>query len=66
MWTENAPEAKLINTQVADVNNALLSLSRWANMGFESCFGQYAWALVDKNTGEVKAWIRAAPFGRPE
>ena len=36
MWTENAGEARKINLQVADVHKALLSLSRCADMGFES------------------------------
>ena len=78
MWTENAREAELINMQVADVHKALLSLSRCADMGFESYFGRYAGALVDENTGQVipllrksnlyvfRAWMRAAPFGRPK
>ena len=39
MWTEGATEAKHISMQVADVHKALLSLSRCADMGFESRFG---------------------------
>ena len=64
--------------QVADVHKALLSLSRCADMGFESRFGKVAGCLIDAESGEVvplvrrgnlyilKCWIRAAPFGRPE
>jgi hypothetical protein len=77
MWTENASEARHINMQVADVHKALLSLSRCADMGFESRFGRVAGALIDEETGEVvplqrnghfyvlKCWLKAAPFGRP-
>ena len=78
MWTEGAAQPKLINMQVADVHKALLSLSRCADMGFESRFGSQCGCLIDTTTGEVipllrkgnlyvlKAWIRAAPFGRQE
>ena len=78
MWTENAAEARKINLQVADVHKALLSLSRCADMGFESRFGRRAGALIDEESGEVvplvrkgnlyvlKCWLKAAPFGRPE
>ena len=78
MWTENAVEARKINLQVADVHKALLSLSRCADMGFESRFGRRAGALIDEESGEViplqrkgnlyvlKCWLKAAPFGRPE
>ena len=67
--------------QVADVHKALLSLSRCADMGFESRFGSHFGCLVDTQTGEVipmkrqgnlyilRAWIRAAPvapFGRQD
>ena len=74
MWTEGATAAKAITMQVADVHNALLSLSRCADMGFESRFGAPFGCLIDKTTGEIiplqrrgnlyilKAWIRAAPF----
>ena len=78
MWTEGASAPKLISMQVADVHKALLSLSRCADMGFESRFGAAFGCLIDTVTGEVtplqrrrnlyrrKAWIRAAPFGRQE
>ena len=78
MWTETATEARKINLQVADVHKALLSLSRCADMGFESRFGRRAGALIDEESGEViplqrkgnlyvlKCWLKAAPFGRPE
>ena len=78
MWTEGASSERQINLQVADVHKPLLSLSRCADMGFESRFGRVAGALIDEETGEViplqrkgnlyvlKCWIKAAPFGRQE
>ena len=60
---------------MADVHKALLSLSRCADMGFESQFGAAFGCLIDTVTGEVtplqrqgnlyifRAWVRAAPFG---
>ena len=78
MWTEGATSAKNINMQVADVHKALLSLSRCADLGFESRFGSAFGCLIDTESGEViplirrgnlyvlRAWIRAAPFGRQE
>ena len=77
MWTEGASAPKTISMQVADVHKALLSLSRCADMGFESRFGAAFGCLIDTMTGEIsplqrrgnlyilRAWIRAAPFGRP-
>ena len=73
MWTEGAMQPKSIAMQVADVHKALLSLSRCADMGFESRFGSHFGCLFDTATGEViplqrrgnlyvlRAWIRAAP-----
>ena len=58
MWTENASEARHINMQVADVHKALLSLSRCADMGFESRFGRVAGALIDEVSGEVVPLLR--------
>ena len=78
MWTEGASAAKTINMQVADVHKALLSLSRCADMGFESRFGKLMGCLIDTELGEViplqrrgnlyvlRCWIRAAPFCRPD
>ena len=78
MWTEGATSPKSIAMQVADVHKALLSLSRCADMGFESRFGSAFGCLIDTVSGEItplqrrgnlyilRAWIRAAPFGRPE
>ena len=72
MWTDGATEARQINLQVADVHKVLLSLSRCADMGFESRFVRVAGALIDEESGEViplyvfKGWLRAAPFGRQE
>ena len=78
MWTDGAHRSKGISFQVADVHKALLSLSRCADMGFESRFGKKYGCLIDSESGEViplerrgnlyylKAWIRAAPFGRQE
>ena len=76
MWTDGATEGRRINLQVADVHKPLLSLSRCADMGFESRFGRIAGALIDEVTKEViplerkgnlyvlKCWLKAAPFGR--
>ena len=78
MWTEGATAPKTINMQVADVHKALLSLSRCADMGFESRFGAAFGCLIDTATGEItplqrrgnlyilRARVRASPFGRPE
>ena len=78
MWSENATEARKINLQVADVHKALLSLSRCADINFESRFGRRVGALIDEKGGELiplqrkgnldvlKCWLKAAPFGRPE
>ena len=77
-WTENFRQARRIDMQVADVHNALLSLSRCADLGFESSFGRTMGALIDEETGEVvplrrkgnlyvlSRWLKAALFGRQE
>jgi hypothetical protein len=73
VWTDGALQPRHMCMQVANVHKPLLSLSRCADLGFESRFGKTAGALVDKWTGEViplrrvgnlymlRAWIRAAP-----
>ena len=78
VWTEGAAAPRGISMQVADVHKPLLSLSRCADLGYESRFGKLAGALIDNESGEVipllrrsnlyvlKAWVRAANFGRPE
>ncbi len=78
MWTDGATDPRHINLQVADVHKALLSMSRCADMGFESRFGRVAGALIDEESGEViplpckwnlyvrQCWLTAAPFGRQE
>ena len=78
MWTDDAIQARHINMQVADVHKPLLSLSRCADMGFESRFGRTMGYLIDEQTGEVvplarkgnlyvlRCWVRAAPFGRQD
>ena len=78
IWTEGATEAKKMNMQVADVHKGLLSLSRCADMGFESRLGRRCGALICEETGEIipltrkgnlyvlRVWVKAAPFGRPE
>ena len=53
MWTEGASAPKAISMQVADVHKALLSLSRCADMGFESRFGAAYGCLLDTTNGEV-------------
>ncbi len=78
MMTIGSSVYKSIVFQVADVHKALLSLSRCADIGFESRFGASFGCLIDTMTGEItplqrrgnlyilRAWIRAAPFGRPD
>ena len=48
LWTENASQPRHINMQVADVHKTLRSLSRCADMGFESLFGRRMGALIDE------------------
>ena len=78
MWTDGAAAPRQINLQVADVHEPLLSLSRCADMGYDSRSGKAAGALIDEEMGEViplqrkgnlyvlKCWLRAAPFGRQD
>ena len=80
VWTEGAAVPRPMNIQVADIHKPLLSLSRCADMGYESRFGKLAGALIDDETGDViplirkgnlyvlKCWLRAAPasFGRQD
>ena len=78
MWTAGASQPKTIKMQVAALHKALLSPSRCAVIGFESRFGVMMGFLSYTTTNEVipsqrsgnlytsQAWIRAAPFGRPE
>ena len=77
-WTDGASKPRPINIQFADVHKTQLSLSRCADMGFESRFGRVAGALIHEETEEVipqerkgnlyvlKCWLRAAPFARQE
>ena len=77
VWTEGSRQPRHMCMQVADVHKPLLSLSRCADLGFESRFGNHAGALVDTNNGEIiplhrvgnlymlRAWIRAAPNPEP-
>ena len=78
MWTDGMSKPKQIKMQVADVHKGLLSLSRCADLGLESRFGATMGCLIDSESGEVtplqrrgnlyvlRAWVRAAPFGRPD
>ena len=52
-WTEGASEERHINLQVADVHKPSLSLSRCADMRFESRSGRVAGAPIDEATQEV-------------
>ena len=75
IWTEGASKVRSITIQVADVHKGLLSLSRCADMGFESRFGRRFGCLIDSGSREVisltrkgnlymlKCWVRAAPAG---
>ena len=58
IWTEGATSAKNITMQVADVHKGLPSLSRCADMGFESRFGSEAGCLIHVETGEVIPLVR--------
>ena len=61
-WTEHVTVARKINLQVADVHNALLSLSQCAGMRFESRSGRLAGALIDEETGEAVPFQRKGNF----
>ena len=74
IWTEGSETPKHLCMQVAEVHKPLLSLSRCADLGYESRFGKYAGALVKFGNPEeviplhrvgnlymLRAWIRAAP-----
>ena len=80
VWTEGAQMPRRMAIQVADVHKPLLSLSKCADSGYQSMFGQNAGALVDMESGDViplvrrgnlyylRAWVRSAPnssFGGP-
>ena len=80
VWIENASASRNMAVQVADVHKPLLSLSRCADSGFQSMFGQSAGALIDMESYDViplkrrgnlyymRAWIRSSPnasFGGP-
>ena len=49
-WTEGAVQPRHVNMQVAEVHKGLLSLSRCADMGFESRFGRTMGALIDEES----------------
>ena len=73
MWTENAEEVLGIVMQVADVHKPLLSLSRCADLGYQSILGKRAGCLECQTTGQIiplerkgnlyvlKAWIKSMP-----
>ena len=75
IWTEGASKVRNITMQVADVHKRLLSLSRCADMGFESQFGRRLGCIIDSGSGEVipltrkgnlfmlKCRVQAAPAG---
>ena len=52
IYTDGSAKSMLINFQVADVHRPLLSLSRAADMGYESYLGKYGGWLEDTETGE--------------
>ena len=58
MWTEGALAPKSIAMQVADVHKALLSLSRCADMGFESRSASAFGCFFDTVTGKVTSLQR--------
>ena len=58
MWTEGTTEPNNISMQVADAHKALLSLSRYAEMGFQSRFGSAFGCVKDKQTEEVIPFVR--------
>ena len=50
IWPEGSSQPRHLCMQVADVHKPLLSLSRCADLGYESRFGKSAGALVDGNS----------------
>ena len=76
IWSETSETPRGITIQVADVHKPLLSLSRCADMGYQSVLGKRAGCLVDTMTGEIlpltrqgnlytlRVWIKANPFVR--
>ena len=77
LWTEGADKPRAMAIQVADVHKPLLSLSRCADVGYESRFGREWGCLYDVSTGDViplhrrgnlyflRAWARAADISTP-
>ena len=72
IWTDGATAPRGMVLQVADVHKPLLSLSRCADIGYESCLGRTCGYLLDRETGEaiplarrgnlctLTVWVRAA------
>ena len=52
MMTVGSNTMKQVTFQVADVHNALMSVSKCADFGFECRLGATGGALVDHQTGE--------------
>ena len=71
--TEGGGSVKEIHWQVADVHKTLLSLSKLADMGFDSHLSKNGGYLIDTVTGEqipmrrkgnvytMKMWVKAKP-----
>ena len=72
IWTEGASAPRGMALQVADVHRPLLSLSRCADLGYESCSDRTCGYSFDHETGEaiplarkdnlyaLTVWVRAA------
>ena len=70
--TDGATTPRGMVLQVADVHKPLLSLSRCADLGYESCLGRTRGYLLDHETDEaiplarkgnlytLRVWVRAA------
>ena len=72
IWTDRVTAPRGMVLQVADVHKPLLSLSRCADLGYESCLGRTCGHLLDHETGgaisfarkgnlcTLRVWVRAA------
>ena len=62
IWTEGATAPRGMVLQVADVHKQLLSLSRCADLGYESRLGKACGYLLGHETGESIHWPAMAIY----